>query len=246
MPDEIPDYLGPHASLPRKPLPEDIDLYCLECGYNLRGLSGDPRRCPECGHWNPVGDLEIPAEFIAAQLRRMETAPAACVAMALLAAVFLFPVGLVVVETSRHGPQLGAILCCGLPLVVSIVVWILAASVFRTSCMGNPNWVAALRLYHTYGLLLCIVIAGLILAGTGNALSVRSGGPARFGTITDAIVGLAAIAAAVAVLVVLGQRAHRRLRAIIEPMQRDVAVKIARQRLRARMGRAPRTGWFNL
>lgn len=27
---------------------EDIDLYCLQCGYNLRGQSGDPRRCPEC------------------------------------------------------------------------------------------------------------------------------------------------------------------------------------------------------
>src|SRR3989442_10695322 len=41
MPDPAP-------ALTEKPAkPEDIDLYCLECGYNLRGLSGDPRRCPE-------------------------------------------------------------------------------------------------------------------------------------------------------------------------------------------------------
>ena len=37
---------------------DDRDLYCLQCGYNLRGLSGDPRRCPECGHMNPLGDIE--------------------------------------------------------------------------------------------------------------------------------------------------------------------------------------------
>lgn len=27
----------------------DFDLFCLTCGYNLRGLRGDPVRCPECG-----------------------------------------------------------------------------------------------------------------------------------------------------------------------------------------------------
>ena len=26
---------------------------CLACGYRLRGLTGDPCRCPECGLWNP-------------------------------------------------------------------------------------------------------------------------------------------------------------------------------------------------
>ena len=49
----------------------DRDLYCLTCGYNLRGLSGDPVRCPECGNLNPIGDVEIPAEIITKQLRRM-------------------------------------------------------------------------------------------------------------------------------------------------------------------------------
>ena len=44
--------------------PEDLDLYCLECGYNLRGHSGDPRRCPECFHLNSVGDAELSAEMI--------------------------------------------------------------------------------------------------------------------------------------------------------------------------------------
>ena len=67
------------------------DLYCLRCGYNLRGLSGDPVRCPECAFLNPLGDAEIPAALISRQLKRMETAPASCVAC-VLAFVFLIPV----------------------------------------------------------------------------------------------------------------------------------------------------------
>lgn len=31
----------------------DTDRYCRLCGYNLRGLSGDSVRCPECGKLNP-------------------------------------------------------------------------------------------------------------------------------------------------------------------------------------------------
>jgi hypothetical protein len=35
----------------------DCDWACLRCGYNLRGLVGDPIRCPECGHSNPLTEL---------------------------------------------------------------------------------------------------------------------------------------------------------------------------------------------
>lgn len=35
----------------------DEDWCCLSCGYLLRGLSGDPIRCPECGHLNQVDEL---------------------------------------------------------------------------------------------------------------------------------------------------------------------------------------------
>ena len=37
--------------------PLDIDLYCLNCGYNLRGLPGDPIRCPECGQSSSIAVL---------------------------------------------------------------------------------------------------------------------------------------------------------------------------------------------
>src|SRR5437870_5646396 len=63
----------------------DEDLYCLTCGYNLRGLPCvDPARCPECGEMNPLGDVLIPAEWIRTALRAMETSPTMCVACAVL------------------------------------------------------------------------------------------------------------------------------------------------------------------
>ena len=40
MPDPI--------TAPDTPPALDEDLYCFTCGYNLRGLPGDPVRCPEC------------------------------------------------------------------------------------------------------------------------------------------------------------------------------------------------------
>ena len=39
----------------------DEDLHCFNCGYNLRGLSGDPRRCPECFHEYSLSDLRAEA-----------------------------------------------------------------------------------------------------------------------------------------------------------------------------------------
>lgn len=53
--------------------PEDI--FCLHCGYNLRGLPGDPIQCPECGGRSELRDLRIPATVIARIRRRLETLP---------------------------------------------------------------------------------------------------------------------------------------------------------------------------
>jgi len=61
----------PRGTLPQRPAPSeplvrdgpifpDADRYCLECGYNLRGLH-EPR-CPECGGWF---DPERPTTYYA-------------------------------------------------------------------------------------------------------------------------------------------------------------------------------------
>ncbi|MFQ5461023.1 MAG: hypothetical protein ACE5E5_00175 [Phycisphaerae bacterium] len=65
------------------------DLFCLHCGYNLRGLSGDPRRCPECGRQSAVADMLIPADQIRKALRRLETGPALATSVVLISLCFL-------------------------------------------------------------------------------------------------------------------------------------------------------------
>src|SRR4051812_29675363 len=43
------DSASPDALTNADALPADAGLFCLGCGYDLRGLSGDTARCPECG-----------------------------------------------------------------------------------------------------------------------------------------------------------------------------------------------------
>ena len=50
---------------------------CLKCGYRLRGLDGDPIRCPECGHVNPTSDLEFFHDDPATVAEELQTGPAA-------------------------------------------------------------------------------------------------------------------------------------------------------------------------
>lgn len=88
----MPD-VGVATDLPAVKLNEsgaiDEDIFCLECGYNLRGLVGDPVRCPECGVDNPVGYALMPAGDIRLAMNRLETAPTAMVAASgIITAVF--------------------------------------------------------------------------------------------------------------------------------------------------------------
>lgn len=49
---------GPAPSGSPQPGPViETDALCRRCDYNLRGLAGDPVRCPECGQVNSLADL---------------------------------------------------------------------------------------------------------------------------------------------------------------------------------------------
>lgn len=215
------------------PRTEDIDLYCLNCGYNLRGLSGDPRRCPECGYFNPVGDLELPAPLITAQIRRMETAPAVCVASALCGTIFLI---LFVLETTQgvSGHE-GMLLFFGLPALISAGVWVNSVSSFRASCLGKAGWGAALRRYHLYGLATALPLAVGLPALTILTMRDR--------TISWAIsraLSLLLIGGMIGFLFFVGRWAQRRAVEDMQPLQREVAVTLARRRLREALARQPR------
>jgi hypothetical protein len=125
----------------------DVDFYCLECGYNLRGLAGDPKRCPECFYANPIGDLAVTAKDINRQLRRLETGPTGCVAGLLFLAVGLFAL-----FVAWWPPSL---LVC----TVGVVAWAAGARTFRDSCRGQAGWLWALLRFQLYGL--GIIVLGL-------------------------------------------------------------------------------------
>src|SRR5262245_5051728 len=131
------------------PPPLDRDLFCVHCGYNLRGLSGDPVRCPECGFHNAVAIMEVPAAEITGQLKRMESAPAYSFALllVLLAGFALQPVALGVFR---------AIMPCAIVLFAGLILFPYALYRARQSCRAQPGWLLAMLAYYLFGALMMI------------------------------------------------------------------------------------------
>lgn len=211
-----------------KPAPPDpstdIDLYCLYCGYNLRGLLGDPRRCPECGKLNPVGDLVVPAEAISLQLRRMETWPTACVVSAVLIMIFS-PFQVAPLFSRATGP--GTALCSMIVSLVAAAIWITGALRFRSACMARPGWLAVLVHYHVWaiGLIASTMLAFGMTIWLWDGLHWKHEG---WGILLLPVVTLGGLE----VVFLLGFWVRRRCRARMYPLQREVATTIARDRLR--------------
>jgi len=204
----------------------DRDLYCLECGYNLRGLSGDPVRCPECGFHNPIGDVEVPAPLIRRQLRRMETAPA----MALLSLVILIP-SLILFGVSCYHGGLEHATCLMLTVLVSLSLFVLFTQQFEFACGEQRGWILAFARYQVVGL---VVLAGAIAACAGVTWIVVAW---LYPVATDSACYVlpVALVATIALACWGVPPVHRWLRAPMDKLQRDVAVKIAREESRLRM-----------
>ena len=224
---------------PPAPRSLDIDLYCLSCGYNLRGLSGDPIRCPECGSLNPVGDVEIPAPIIAAQLRRMETWPATCFGAVLIMATIV-GLWLFTLQLSGSSPA-DSLACVAWPGGLAAIVWIVGAWRFRVSCERKPGWLGALLRYHFFGALL---VGGMLATGVLCAWLPFALFAARRSLATASMsISLATLILA-GILAVLRPHwalwPYRRATACIEPLQREVAVTLAREHSRKRLFRRRR------
>lgn len=207
-------------------LSPDDDLYCIGCGYNLRGLTGDPRRCPECGRENSLESLLLPAAQINRQLRRLESAPTRCFAAVLLVSIGLW----MTLAPSRRALPFASL---GLITVgAGLIIWLLSARAFAQSCLHCPQWKSALWHFHLYAI---GIFAAAHAALFGSCfVSVNAFGGARSLLSSPPVAVLLAISAWTLMIVVI-QRLYRRLRRELAPLQRSVAVEMyVRERAAAR------------
>lgn len=116
-----------------------LDLYCLECGYNLRGQSGDPRRCSECGHHNSVEDLEVPAKLIRRALRQLESGAALCGASASTLLLLVVPLLIVMVQPRSQPPSFAWVIVLGVG-IATMIFYVVGMFHFRRSCVSKSRW----------------------------------------------------------------------------------------------------------
>lgn len=195
------------------------DIYCLTCGYNLRGLQGDPVRCPECGDLNDLGTVVIPAKMIRDALRKMETAPTHCVSCAIMLSTF---------GTLALFTRVMSILV--VPLVpLAALGWLVNYRRMKKSFNNQPGWRRILLDFHVVALP-CMMLVPILVLAFYKAGHYRGG--------LGKVVLAGWLVAVPAVLVTL--RVYYAARARITIMQRDAAVRIARQTLRKALHRQRR------
>jgi hypothetical protein len=218
--------VDPTAPQPEpQPPPLGCDLYCLTCGNNLRGLSGDPVRCPECGGSNPIGVVDVPTDFTAAQVHRLDDD----LNMSMVALLIAVPLqacfwGLLLVLR-------GHALWLGIPAFVPVAYWVAGCNHVRRTCRARPGWMRALVMYHLWRLLQ--ILAGIpFVAALAYAVVHRNDVLRAFWTRIAAAV---ALSAAAFLLVVLIRWSNARARAPLHRLQRDFAVTAAREEIRRRL-----------
>ena len=214
--------------------PDDEDLYCITCGYNLRGLHTDPRRCPECGAVHTVEELRLPADLVSRQLWQLEACPKWSVGGLWLTAAGLIPIAM----------RVGAGLCGGFVLVLGLAIWLVGALGFAQACRYKRGWWRVLLYYYVVWSLAGGAVLGYFwAAGAVKNQALRS---------TLQLVGLsgilvAIIAGAVARSMRLSVPTLHWLdqpRKNLESFAREVAVTMARHELAARRQWAERVQEF--
>ena len=196
----------------------------VNCGYNLRGHSGDPIRCPECGHTNQLADLEVPAEFMARALRRMETGAALCGATMSALLYWLLPVLAVMLFPPHAPPPLYTWAFVFTAIAASVAFWIVGVLFFRASCGGKRGWFGALLRFNALACLIAGMGVSVIVLLWWCSLVVKASRPAiPVAEILFVIVCVPGLSFGTVWLYRLGKRMIRRL-------QRETAARYARSR----------------
>lgn len=220
--------------------PADVDIYCLHCGYNLRGLSGDPRRCPECGNMNPLGKGTIPEPVVAAELQSMGQSIERYAMPWCLGGILFAGWGLVQASLTRNAGSY--VVIAATSGIVVLGLWLLFIRAFRSSCRGREGWGALAVKYNIFGLLIIVLAVAAVapLAWAANR-TFPAGLPQKASTLVVFVLFV--------MLLGIGNRAlDRRLRRSQELLQRDLAIDRIKRRLQKRLTRPPRKGllsrWF--
>ena len=94
------------------------DLRCLQCFYCLRGLPGDPVRCPECGQESSLAELrEFAADLSSDELRPVDRSFQTALSTT-LGGVLIIALGL-----ALFAEEFAPVVFCPLGLVVFVVGW---------------------------------------------------------------------------------------------------------------------------
>jgi len=200
----------------------DEDLFCLTCGYNLRGLRGDPVRCPECGSDNGLGDVMLPAAAIREALRELETEPTRCVACSLLGVTSLALIALAVLNIVPMA--VGGLFFASLGACASLL---LGLACFRRFAATIEDRRLARWIVWRFHWITLLVFGPAVLAITVLTASSRTQNPSVDGV-------LAAVASPFALLPV-AWLIYLPVRRARERAQRDTAVRVARDILRRQM-----------
>lgn len=196
-----------------------LDLYCLECGYNLRGHAGDPRRCPECGHLNRMEDLEVPAKLIRRALRRLESGAATCgVSAAAMLLVVPLLIGMVMLNAQPPTFAWIFVVSVGVAAMISFVVGMFH---FRRSCARNSRWLPTLLWFTVLACLIFVTGLPVFVAVCGIAIAVLFWPAGAHSWVVPWI----AVAIAMLPLSVWLYRVAKRA---IHPLQRETAARFAR------------------
>lgn len=197
-------------------------MFCLNCGYNLRGHSGDPVRCPECGHTNRLADLEVPGELMARALRRMETGAALCGATMCTLLYWLLPVLAVMLFQLHSPPSLYIWAFVLAAIVASVVFWIVGVFFFRASCGGKRGWFGALLRFNALACLIAGMGMSVIVLVGWCWLVVKASRPAI------PVVEIIFVIVCVPCLVLGTVWLYRRAKRMIRRLQRETAAGYAR------------------
>jgi hypothetical protein len=214
---------------PTSPAParDDRDLYCLQCGYNLRGLSGDPRRCPECGHLNSIAEMEVEAEPIRTLVRKLEGTLTACV-LAVIAVVGFSILGVYFWLSAFSYDYMRPISFCGLGVVGFVVVWFIAVHRFRSRCGGQSAWRRVLWNYHWRVSVFILMLVALLPASV--LLS---------GVLHEALQALGILVLCVGVIVGGKDWITRRARKDLEPLALNACLSKQDKPLHTKPGTIP-------